>query len=92
LFGNQIDEVGPEGEPIVGDSFLLLLNAGPEPVGFKLVERAREFKWDLVFNSVEAKAEPKDAGVMAAYPLPGRSLVALRIRDAGPYNLKNIRS
>jgi isoamylase len=88
LFGNQIDEVDEKGERIDGDSFLILLNADHKPVDFKLGPRAKDFKWELVLNTTEPQAKPKDIGVIASYPLPARSMVALRLCEAGSYQLR----
>jgi len=60
LPGGQIDETDAQGERILGDSFLILLNGGPESVSFRLRGRLGDqnrelvFDWELVFDTSSA--------------------------------------
>jgi len=78
LLGSQIDETDERGEPIVGDSFLILLNASDGPISFCLSARALEKNWELVFDTSNAKMAPQILGRLAEYPLQARSVVVLR--------------
>ena len=52
--GREIRERTPRGEPIAGDSFLLLLNAGTEPVAFTLPARRLGPYWELLWPAAAA--------------------------------------
>jgi isoamylase len=79
LLGSQIDETDERGEPIVGDSFLILLNASDGAISFCLSARALEKNWELVFDTSNAKMAPQILGRLAEYPLQARSVAC----DAG---------
>jgi len=51
LSGDDIDEVGERGQRITDDTFLLLLNAGREPVSFRLP--APGGSWEMVLHTDE---------------------------------------
>ena len=87
LPGFQIEETDAQGERIMGDSFLILLNGGPEDVSFRLRARlgdqSRElvFDWELVFDTSSANVTPRVLGRLAEYPLQGQSVAVLRINE-----------
>ena len=87
LPGFQIEETDAQGERIMGDSFLILLNGGPEDVSFRLRARlgdqSRElvFDWELVFDTSSANVIPRVLGRLAEYPLQGQSVAVLRINE-----------
>jgi isoamylase len=87
LTGFQIEETDAQGERIVGDSFLILLNGGPEDVSFRLRARLGDqnrelvFDWKLVFDTSSANVIPRLLGRLAEYPLQGRSVAVLRINE-----------
>ena len=88
LPGFQIEETGAQGERIVGDSFLVLLNGGPEDVSFRLRARLGDqnreevvFDWELVFDTSSANVIPRVLGRLAEYPLQARSVAVLRINE-----------
>ena len=68
LPGFQIEENDAQGERIMGDSFLILFNGGPEDVSFRLRARlgdkSRElvFDWELVFDTSSANVTPEFLG------------------------------
>jgi glycogen operon protein len=78
LLGDQIAETGERGERIVGDSFLLLLNAHAESVAFKLGSRRRVVRWRCVIDTADAAAVGRVFEHRAEYPLQARSLAVLR--------------
>jgi isoamylase len=78
LLGGQIDETDAQGERIVSDSFLILLNAHHECVSFRLSGRARDQNWELVFDTSSPNMTRRILGHLAEYPLQARSVAVLR--------------
>src|SRR5271166_1761584 len=81
LLGGQIDETDAQGERIISGSFLILLNANDECVSFRLMARAREQNWQLVFDTSSASMTVRILGRLAEYPLQPRSVAVLRPYD-----------
>jgi glycogen operon protein len=81
LSGDAIEEVDDMGEPIVGDTFLILLNAYHAPVPFVLPSREGRVRWTPVLDTVDwdgvAHRQPLRTGEQ--YELAGRSLAVLRL-------------
>jgi len=84
LAGDAIEEVDDMGEPIVGDTFLILLNAHHEPVPFTLPPHETWVRWDPVLDTRDwnGEAERRALRTGERYVLEGRSLAVLRL--AGP--------
>jgi glycogen operon protein len=78
LAGDLIGDVDERGEPIVGDTLLLLLNAHHEPLSFALPATKAEHHWERMLDTADPTRETKPLGGGAKYPLQGRSLVVLR--------------
>ncbi len=77
LNGDAITETGGRGEAVVDDSFLLLLNAHSEALGFTLPPSAYGTAWTVVLDT-DGSAEPGtvlDAGT--GLTVTGRSVVVL---------------
>ncbi|MGD9694091.1 MAG: glycogen debranching protein GlgX [Thermoleophilia bacterium] len=80
LNGEAIPTPGPTGEPVVDDSFMLLVNASHEAVRFRLPARRYGNRWRHVLSTADpdeaegARAWPARAEV----PLAERSLLVLR--------------
>ncbi|WP_017605342.1 glycogen debranching protein GlgX [Nocardiopsis alkaliphila] len=53
LNGDAITEPDPRGRPIRDDSFVLLLNSGPDPVEFKLPGTSYGMAWETVLDTAE---------------------------------------
>ena len=51
LAGDAIEEMDELGNPIIDDSFLLLLNAYHEAVSFTLPAHKKGVAWDWVFDT-----------------------------------------
>ncbi|MBI3078630.1 MAG: glycogen debranching protein GlgX [Deltaproteobacteria bacterium] len=85
LAGDAIEEVDAAGEPIMDDTFLLLLNAHHEAILFVLPAHRARVRWELVVDTraweVGGRARVFRAG--QHYPLEGRSLALLRLRRPG---------
>jgi isoamylase len=84
LAGDTIEEVDEKGQPIIGDTYLWLLNAHHELVPFTLPAHHARVRWTLVLDTKEWDTSPRGATFRAGeqYPLEGRSLVVLRLRRA----------
>jgi isoamylase len=79
LAGDVIGEVDERGEPIVGDTLLVLLNAHWEPVPFTLPPHRDRQHWERVLDTVLPPADPEPMPSGLRYPLQGRSLAVFRI-------------
>jgi glycogen operon protein len=82
LAGVQIDETDAHGERILGESYLILLNAGPEPRPFRLLPRAQRLLWTCEFDTADPRVTGKVLGYLTEYPMQGRSVVVLRPKFA----------
>jgi isoamylase len=76
LNGREIRERTPHGEPIFGDSFLLVFNAHSEPVVFTLPTRRFGARWGLELATGEAPAG--SLGARALVAVQEHSLMLLR--------------
>jgi glycogen operon protein len=77
LAGDQISELGDHGQPVDGDTLLLLLNAHHEPIPFTLPRPANGW-WDLVFDTAKGDADEVCYSVGDVYQLADRSVVMFR--------------
>ena len=83
LAGDAIDEVDANGDRVVDDTFLILLNAHYEPVPFVLPLHRAGVGWHLVLDTRSRNARarrPAKGG--RAYDLAARSLAVLRLQEA----------
>ena len=78
LPGDQITEMGCQGERIIGDTFVILLNAHREAVPFRLGARRRDARWTCVLDTAVPGAVSQSFGHMDVFPLQARSLAVLR--------------
>ncbi len=78
LVGDQIEETDERGEHIASDSFLILMNAHDAAVPFRVGARARNLKWERVFETALACQAAATFDHASEYPLQGHSLVLLR--------------
>ncbi len=78
LAGDLIDESGSQGEEILGDTLLLLMNAHHEPLPFVLPVLSDGQHWELLFDTstCDLDSELKDEGYK--YPLKERSMALFR--------------
>ncbi len=82
LVGDAIEEVDDMGERIVGDTFLVLLNAHHEAIPFVLPAHEARIRWEPALDT-RAWDAPHPARTFRAgepYDLAGRSLAVLRLR------------
>ncbi|MBT2211388.1 glycogen debranching protein GlgX [Actinomadura sp. NEAU-AAG7] len=80
LNGDAITEPDPHGRRVRDDSFLLLVNAGPDAVGFTVPGGEYGERWEFVLDTAEPDAAGERPSVKARDDLrvPGRSLLVLR--------------
>jgi glycogen operon protein len=81
LHGNAIEDLGPRGEPIVGDTVAMLLNSGREPVEFDLARHADHApaRWQTLIDTMHP---PDNEGTLYApltpISVPERTVLLLR--------------
>jgi isoamylase len=80
LAGDLIDDVDERGQPIVGETLLMLLNASHEPISFIFPETKPDHQWELLFDTTVVSPEPLMAPGGNQYPLKGRSVALFRTR------------
>jgi len=83
LAGDAIEEVDVKGDRIVGNTFLILLNAHHEPIDFTLPAHRPDIRWAPLIDTRHGRSEELRAPVEggAAYRLEGRSLAVLELKD-----------
>jgi glycogen operon protein len=79
LAGNLIGDMDERGEPVVGDTLLLLLNAHHEPMSFTLPEGKAGHHWERLADT-NGPSEVNALEPGQPYTLPGRSLAVLVAR------------
>ncbi|HSC29048.1 MAG TPA: glycogen debranching protein GlgX [Vicinamibacterales bacterium] len=79
LNGDAIDEVDERGEPIIGDTLLLLLNGGAEPIAFALPPTPPLERWETLVDTSDPKQPPRRLRAGDRYRLRARSMAALRL-------------
>ncbi len=90
LNGKGIKETDEQGRPIEDDSFLLLLNAGQDPLGFKLPPSPEGLSWDRFLDTANGNAHGHDGPWRPGdtYPLQSHSLVLLTESGADAERLR----
>jgi glycogen operon protein len=78
LNGAEVGSRTPEGELILDDSFLLLVNASPEPVPFVLPPRRFGARWEVELRTAHPDAPASSHPARGRLDLDARSLVLLR--------------
>ncbi len=81
LAGDLIDDENEHGEPIVGETLLVLLNAHHEPLPFSLPTTKPEHKWQRLLDTADDASEPTIFEGGENYALKDRSLAVLTARD-----------
>ncbi len=84
LTGDAIDEVNERGEPIVGDTLLILLNAHSDAVPFTLPPLDADQQWQRILDTRDPATPDRTFKPGARYPLAGRSVAVLQGDAAGP--------
>jgi glycogen operon protein len=78
LAGDLIGEVDDRGEPIKGDTLLLLLNAHHEDLPFQLPSTQPGQLWELLFDTASPQAQSVRMEGEQKYALHARSVAVLR--------------
>jgi len=78
LSGTGIEEVDEHGEPIVGNTLLLLLNADHESLSFTLPPLDPTRHWQRVFDTIDPRL-PSSQFRGGSYALQGRSVALLKV-------------
>jgi glycogen operon protein len=84
LAGDQIGEADERGDPIEGDTFLLLFNAHHEGIPFTLPATRPEHYWETVLDTAAGPVPagaPPSFGAGQQYALQPRSVAVLRTRS-----------
>jgi glycogen operon protein len=79
LSGGAIDEVDERGEPIIGDTLLILLNAHTDEVPFRFPALEHDQQWQRLFDTTDAVAADPLFGGDERYPLQGRSVAVFKV-------------
>jgi glycogen operon protein len=82
LAGDLINDENERGEPIVGDTLLLLLNGHWEPVPFTLPKTKQGHHWERLLDTADANSGTRSFEPADEYPLQERSLAVLVTRSA----------
>jgi isoamylase len=82
LAGDLIGDLDDQGQPVVGDSFLLLLNAHHEGIPFHLPATKAEHQWERVLDTADPAADSTVFAADAVYALSARSLCVLRTKGS----------
>ena len=81
LDGSLIGDVDERGQPIVGDTILILLNAHWEPIDFVMPEHKPERYWELLLDTSDDQRESSTHEWPKPYHLKDRSVAVFRLRD-----------
>jgi isoamylase len=80
LAGDRVDDVDERGEPIVGETLLILFNAHWEPIPFTLPPHQPERNWECLVDTFEPDGEQTFHEGGEAYHLRERSMAVFRVR------------
>jgi len=78
LSGSAIEELNERGEPTLGDTLMVLLNAHTGRVPFVLPAPGGNLRWQRVFDTFDPHARSASFKQGARYPLQGRSVAVLK--------------
>ena len=78
LAGDLIGDSDERGEPLWGDSILLLMNAHYEAIPFTIPARSEGEPWERLLDTADPHGEPMWCPAGQPYTLQGRSMVVLR--------------
>ena len=79
LNGSAIEETDERGEPILGDTLLVLLNAHSDRVSFTLPRLDDDQRWQRLFDTFDPQARDTAFKPAARYALQGRSVAVFKI-------------
>jgi isoamylase len=79
LNGDAIDEVDERGKRIVGDTLLLILNAGEQPVAVTLPTTKPEARWETLIDTADPWAPSRRLRAGGRYEVLPRSMAVLKL-------------
>jgi len=79
LNGTAIEEANERGEPVLGDTLLVLLNAHSDKVLFTLPRLESDQHWRRVCDTAEPHAPDKACRPGSRFPLQGRSVAIFKV-------------
>ena len=79
LSGSAIEEANERGEPITGDTLLVLLNGHTDKVPFTLPSTDSEQQWQRVADTFDPHGADRLYRSGARYPLQGRSVAVFKV-------------
>ena len=80
LNGDAIDEADERGERVVGDTLLVIFNAGDDGEPFVLPRRRRREWWETLLDTADPWIRHEDCEQGDRYELQARSMAVLRLR------------
>jgi glycogen operon protein len=81
MAGDLIDDENERGEPIAGDTILLLFNAHHEELPFTLPSTRPDHLWERLIDTSDDDGAGVEFRGNNAYPLKDRSLAILRTKE-----------
>jgi glycogen operon protein len=81
MAGDLIDDENERGEPIAGDTILLLFNAHHEELPFTLPSTRPDHLWERLIDTSDDDGAGVEFRGNSAYPLKDRSLAVLRTKE-----------
>lgn len=78
LSGESLNDVDPRGEPILGDTLLLLFNAHYESIEFRMPTPAPGTAWSCILDTTEAVGVPKHGCDGPVWTLTARSTAVFK--------------
>jgi glycogen operon protein len=79
LSGSGIEEVDEQGQAIIGDTLLILLNAHHGRVSFTLPPVDPDRHWQRLLDTIDTQTPPRAFRSGARYPLQGRSVAVFKV-------------
>jgi isoamylase len=79
LNGDAIDDVDERGERLMGDTLVLLLNAGDDPVPFVLPATSPIERWETLIDTADPWLPSRRLRAGDRYELQARSMAVLRL-------------
>jgi isoamylase len=79
LNGDAIAEIDEFGEPVVGDTLVMLINGGVESVAFALPVLAAAERWETLIDTADPWQAPRQLRGGDSYALQGRSVAVLKL-------------
>jgi isoamylase len=81
LNGDAIQEVNERGQRIVGDTLLLMLNAGAEPISFVLPATSPIERWETLLDTADPWEAPRRLRASDRYVVHPRSMAVLKLNN-----------